>query len=307
VSGELLGGLAAALGAALLYGSAPVAQTVAGRRTSVGTGVGLKLVVRLARQWIWLLGLGCEIGAFVLEAVAFSAAPGTFVAPLMACDMLVFVILGRFAFGARLSPPGIAGAVTMTGGIALLAVAFGNDTDLGRPASDLVMFAFLAGALVAAGVAAVCGSRALAAGRTLPAAAVFSAAAGITYGLATMSTRQVGRTFSTDDPWHLLVTPTPYVLAICSVLAIALLQRGLQINPVLTFPLTSAVSAFLPVVLGAALLGDRIPHGATLVAFVGALTLLATGVLLIGRDRSAMENLSTEPDAVSAELPTPRP
>jgi hypothetical protein len=79
---------------------------------------------------------------------------------------------------------------------------------------------------------------------------------------------------------------------VCSVLAIALLQRGLQISPVLTFPVTSAVSAFLPVVLGAALLGDQVPQGATLIAFVAALALLAAGVVLIGRDRSTAEDAS---------------
>jgi hypothetical protein len=292
VTGNTLLGLGAAIGAAVLYGSAPVAQTVAGKRAETGQGVGLRLLLRLAHQWVWLLGFSCEIGAFVLEALAFSAAPATFVAPLMACDMLVFIILGRFAFGARLSTPGIIGAGCMTAGIALLALAFSGDTTLGRPAGNATLIGFLIASVVVAAFAALYAGRALPAGRRLRAAGAFSLASGVTYGLATMATRQVGRTFSTERPWHLLITPTPYVLAVCSVLAIALLQRGLQISPVLTFPLTSAVSAFLPVVLGAALLADQVPRGATLIAFLAALVLLAVGVVLIGRDRSDAEDAS---------------
>jgi hypothetical protein len=99
----------------------------------------------------------------------------------------------------------------------------------------------------------------------------------------------VGRTFSADHPLHLLATPSPYVLAGCSVLAISLMQRALQTRPVLTFPVTSAVSAFLPALLGAALLGDPIPSRARLAAFVLALIALAVGLILIGRARSAAQ------------------
>jgi hypothetical protein len=299
LTGSAAGGLVAALAAAVLYGSAPVAQTVAARRTAAGGGLGLALTLRLARQWIWLLGLGCEIGAFVLEAVAFLAAPATLVAPVMACDMLVFVVLGRWAFGARLSALGVTGAVSMGCGVGLLALAFRGDDTLGKPASNEMLLVFLAVSVGVAGLGAVLGSRALAAGSRTLGAAAFGAASGVAYGFATMATRQVGRTFTASDPWHLFVTPTPYVLGVCSILGITMMQRGLQNNPVVTFPLASAISAFLPVVLGATLLGDVVPTGATEVAFVVALALLATGVALIGRDRSAAEEKS-EAGAVSS-------
>jgi hypothetical protein len=104
-----------------------------------------------------------------------------------------------------------------------------------------------------------------------------------------MATRQVGRVFSPDDPWHLLATPTPYVLAGCSVLAIMLMQRGLQSKPLLTFPVVSAVAAMLPVGLSAAVLDDQVPGGSRRVGFVLALVLIATGVALLGRDRVAAE------------------
>jgi drug/metabolite transporter (DMT)-like permease len=288
LSGNFAVGVAAALGAAVLYGSAPLAQAVASRRTP-GGGIGFTLLVRVARQPIWLLGLSLEILGFLLEVWAFSAAPATLVAPIVACDMLVFVLLGSTVLRTRLSARGLAGAGAMMAGVGLLAYAFSSYNALGEPADNLELVEFLIGCVAVAGVAAVLGNRLLAAGRRPAAAAVFSAAAGIAYGLATMCTRQVGRTFSVHQPWHLLGTATPYALAGCSVLGIALSQRALQTNPITAFPLISATAAFMPVILGATLLDEPVPNGSLRLIFVAALVLLAIGVGLIAQDRSVAE------------------
>jgi drug/metabolite transporter (DMT)-like permease len=273
-------GLAAAVCATALYGSAPAAQAVAATRAPAGRGV--VLMLRLVRQPIWLVGIGCEIAAFLLEAFAFSKAPTTLVAPVVACDMLVFVFLSRLAFGRRLTARPVAGSVAMACGIVILGAAFGRAASLGRPASSLQLWAFLAVAAVAGGVAALID-------RAKPAlaAAVFGSAAGVAYGFATLATRQIGRTFSIDEPLRLLATPTPYVLAGCSIIAITLMQRGLQASPALAFPLVSALSALLPVVLGAAALHDPVPGGGARLAFAVALSLVIAGVALVGGDRPA--------------------
>lgn len=288
LAGNFAVGMAAAIGAAVLYGSAPLAQAVASRRTP-GGGIGLTLLTRVARQPIWLLGLALEILGFLLEVLAFSAAPTTLVAPIVACDMLVYVLLGSTVLGTRLSGRGWAGAAGMMAGVGLLAFAFSSESALGDPADNVELLAFLAGAAVVGGLAALLGSRLLTAGRRAPAAAVFSSAAGIAYGLATMCTRQVGRTISLHQPWLLLGTATPYALAGCSVLGIALSQRALQTNPIAAFPLISSVAAFMPVILGATLLDDPVPGGALRLLFVVALVLLAAGVVLVSQDRSVAE------------------
>lgn len=291
MTANLAVGVGAAVGAAALYGSAPLAQAIASRRTP-GGGIGLTLLVRLTRQPIWLLGLGLEITGFLAEVCAFSAAPVTLVAPVVACDMLVFVLLGSAVLGTPLSRRGYLGAAAMVAGVALLTVAFSSNASLGEPADNVQLAAFGIGCGVVAGIAALAGSRAVAAGRRAAAGTVFSAAAGIAYGLATMSTRQIGRTFSPHRPWQLLGTVTPYALAGCSLLGISLSQRALQTNAIAAFPLTSAVAAFMPVVLGAALLDDQVPDGLLRAVFVVALLLLASGVVLIARDRSAAEAAS---------------
>jgi drug/metabolite transporter (DMT)-like permease len=289
MSTNLARGMTAAIAAAAFYGSAPAVQAVAARREPAGRGVGARLTLRLASRPIWLIAFGGELIGFALEAYAFSVAPATLVAPLMACDMVVFVLVATWIFHERLSARGVAGIATMSLGVALLAVGFGGQGELGDPASNTEMLWFLVGCVLWAGVTAGAGTRALMADRRVAAAAFFSAAAGVSYGLGTVATRQVGRTFSADSPWHLLATATPYTLAVCSLLGISLTQRGLQTSALLTFPVTSAVSALLPVVIGSTLLSDEVPGGAGRAAFVIALLLLAGGVVLLGQDRAAAE------------------
>jgi drug/metabolite transporter (DMT)-like permease len=289
VTTDFAAGLLAALGAAVLYGGAPVFQAIAVRRAPAGHGAGVGLMASVLRRPIWLLGLLGEAGGFLLEAFAFSAAPATLVAPVTACDVMVFVLLGSVVLRARLTSTGRLGTVATAGGVALLAVALGSGSELGRPAatSELLWCAVACAGAVVLVVAA--GQRAVDGKRPVQAAIAFSIGAGCTYGVATLSTRQIGRTFQAAHPWSLLSTPTPYVLVGCGVLGIALLQRGLQTGPLLTFPIVSALSAFVPVVVGVVYLNDAVPTGGRRAVFVAALVLVIAGIVLLGRDRSAAE------------------
>src|SRR5207302_1899406 len=162
----------------------------------------------------------------------------------------------------------------------------------GRPASDAQMIIFLCVCVGVCALAAGAGTQALSVGRRAFAAALFSAAAGGSYGLATMATRQIGRVFDPDDPWHLLRTATPYALVVCSLLGIGMMQRGLQTSALLAFPIVSAIGALLPVILGSTLLDDEVPEGWGRLAFVSALVCIGGGVILLGRDRAAADALA---------------
>lgn len=283
-------GLPAVAVAAALYGSAPVLQAAAARRSRPGSGLGLRLLARLVVQPLWLLGLLCEIGGFAVEAYAFSVAPAALVAPLLTADMVFLVLLARRGLGERLAVTGGLGILAIVLGTALMAFAFSDESALGSPASDRQMFAFTLAGLAGAGVFAVVGDRGAHTGRAWLAAVGFGAGSGIAYGVATLATRQVGLTFDIDDPWPIFATPTPYVLVVFSVLATALLQRGLQSGAsVLTFPVTSWMSSFLPVVVGTTVLGDVVPSSGQRAAFVVALVAVAVGVAFLGRDRAAAE------------------
>jgi drug/metabolite transporter (DMT)-like permease len=278
--------MAAALLAAALYGVAPALQALPAREEPAGRGFGALLTLRLAGRPLWLLGLAFEIGAFALEAYAFSAAPATLVAPLTACELVFFVPAVRWLLDERPGRLFLAGVLATSAGIVLLGLAFGGSAQLGDVASEPEMLAFLASGVAVAALAAGIGSRLTNSGRTVAAAALFSAAAGVAYGFAALATRQIGRAFAPGDPWHLLATATPYTLVVCSLLGIGMMQRGLQASALLTFPLTSAISALLPVIVSATLLGDPVPGGLARAGFVAALVLVIGGAIVLGRDRA---------------------
>ncbi|HJQ00671.1 MAG TPA: hypothetical protein VJ851_03640 [Jatrophihabitans sp.] len=286
MSGGFVAGFAAALVAAVCYGVAPVVQAQVAQNSPLGRGPGIGLLLRLARRPLWLVAVAGEFGGFLAEAYAFSQAPTTLVAPVAACDMLVFVVTGCLVFRYRPSATGVLGALATIAGVLSLAVADRGDL-LGRPASTGTMIVFVVCAVVAAGLAVLAGWRA--GGRTVPAAIAFSAGAGVAYGIATLATRQIGRTFHLDAVGRLLASPTPYVLVACSLLAMGLLQRGLQTAPLITFPIVSALSALLPVVVGLLFLDDPAPPGWRRALLVVALALIVAGLGLMARDRLAAE------------------
>ena len=282
-------GLPAALIAATFYGCSPAVQAMLARREPTATGFGWRLMLRLATRPVWMIAFSGEIIGFGLEAYAFSVAPATLVAPIMACDLIAFVLTATLLFHERLTRVGAAGVATMTSGVGLLALAFAGKDELGRPASDRLMLIFLIVCVGVCAVLATAGTRSLVTGQRVVPAALFSAAAGASYGLATMATRQIGRVFSPDDPWHLLQTATPYTLIACSLLGIGMMQRGLQTSALLAFPIVSAMGALLPVILGSTLLDDQVPSGWGRFAFVIALVCIGVGVIMLGRDRAAAE------------------
>jgi drug/metabolite transporter (DMT)-like permease len=284
-------GLPAAVFAAALYGCPPVLQAAAVRRTAPGAGLGLRLLPQLAVQPLWLLGTACGIAAFVVEAYAFSVAPAALVAPLITLDIVFLALLARRGLSERLGVRGSLGIAAMVLGTALIGFGFSGDAELGAPASHVQLVAFMVGGTVAAGAAALVGDRGSRTGRSWLAAIGFGLASGIAAGIATLTTRQIGLTFDVHDPWPILDTPTPYMLLVASILALALLQRGLQSGAsVLTFPVMSFMSAFIPVMVGITALNDQVPTKWQGVAFVVALLAVAIGLALLARDRAAAEN-----------------
>ncbi len=281
---------------AALYGMAPLIQAVAARQAPPGGGLGLGLLLRLTLRPLWLLGLAVEAGSFLLEVLALSVAPVALVAPLMAGDMVVFSLLARRFLGERISRVGWRGMASMVAGIVLLTFAFSRDAKVGDPASDHEMGLFLACGLTFAAVGAWLANRAGRSGRVAQAALLFGLSAGACYAIATLATRQIGLYLDDHELIRLLATPTPYVLIAFSVLALGLEQRGLQGRAaVIAFPVTSGVSAFLPVMLGLTLFDESTPEGLRMAAFVASLVLVAVGILGLGRDRAASAVHEPEP------------
>ena len=164
---SLILGLVCALAAATCYGTGPLVQAVAARRTVAGTGLGLGLLARLARNKLWLAGVGADLGGFGFEAVALALAPAAFVTPLLLFDMVVIALLAGRIVKEKMSPLGVAGiAVIILGGV-LLTIAFatshhgvGREATIGEQIGLAVVVAVTAlAAVVSRSDAAPDGSR----------------------------------------------------------------------------------------------------------------------------------------------------
>ncbi|CAJ59185.1 MULTISPECIES: DMT family transporter [Frankia] len=299
-------GLPTAMVSAALYGVAPLVQARAARREEESSGLGLGLLARLVLRPLWLLGLAVEATSFLLEVYALSVAPVAMVAPVMALDMIIFTLLAQRVLGERISLTGWLGVGSMVAGVGLLAYAFASRAEVGSAASTDVLLAFLVLGLVFALVCAFLANVAAARSMIAGAAFGFGAAAGVCYAIATLATRQIGlavndRREGQSALADLLTTPTPYVLVLFSVLALGLQQRGLQGRAaVIAFPVTSGVSAFLPVTLGLTLFGEPAPDGAQRVAFVVAMVMVAAGIAALGRDRMAANRSVDELEGAAA-------
>src|SRR4051812_2626385 len=87
-------GLLGALGSAIAYGVASVLQALAVRRTTAAEGLDVRLLLRLARSWRYLLGLAFDATAFLLSLVALRSLPLFVVQSIVASFLAVTAVLG---------------------------------------------------------------------------------------------------------------------------------------------------------------------------------------------------------------------
>lgn len=282
--------------AAAFYNIAPIVEASAGRRYEEGSGIGLGLLVRLARDPVWLVGFACEIGGFAFEVIALTLAPLLLVQPLLASGLVLLVLGSGLFLGERLTRLGAAGMVTLSAGVVLLTVAVGPEPPgaVLPDAEALVFTVAAAGALTA--LLAYLAGRSLGTGHTVEAGALFGAAAGVCYTVAAVATRYVGvqvHRFGGGFVSHVMAGPGPYLLAAASVVATALLQRAMQSGSTLAaIPTSTSVAAVLPVPAGIFLFQENVPAGGRFVAFVAALVLTLAGASALGSQRGVVKILS---------------
>jgi drug/metabolite transporter (DMT)-like permease len=285
-------GLVCALLAATCYGGGPLLQALAARRTQTGTGLGLGLLAKLARNKLFLAGVATDLSGFVFEALALGLAPAAFVTPLLLFDMVVLALLATRVVNERITRQGIAGIGVIISGGVLLTVAFSTSHHgVGREARVVEQLG-LAVVVALTALVAVAAARLRSAGATT---ALMAGAAGVSYAVATLCTRQISVSLREHSILHQLLTPAPYLLAVSALLSLSLLSRALQAGAaVVAVPVTSAFAALLPAAAGLAIFGEPLPAGLGLVAFLAALPLLLAGLIMLARQRGVGNVLASE-------------
>jgi drug/metabolite transporter (DMT)-like permease len=252
-------GLLCALVAAVAYGVSSVLQAVAARAAGGGEGgVDPRLLVRVLKQWRYVLGLGLDTLGFVAQLVALRVLPLFVVQAALAASLAVTAI-AAIAIGARLRAREWAAAVLVCVGLALLGASAQGEGS--RP----VGLGFHLGLLV---VALVLGALGLGAGKAPKRfrSPALGLVAGLLFGLVALA----GRIVSTSSVTGFLADPAIYTVIAAGVLAMlfyaSALQRGSVTTPTALMVVGETV---LPSVIGIAVLGDTTRPGFAAVAVVG--------------------------------------
>ncbi len=249
--------LAAMIGA---YGVANLLQSIAAARTTAHETLDPKLLVRLARQGVYLFGILFQIFGFVLAFAARRDLPLFLVQASVAAGLGVTAILGVLLLHWKLPRSEIMLLGLLV--VGLTGLVLGAQPHPSRPigmSGVLVLVAVLGGLAVAGFFAArlkgVKGSVAL------------GSLAGIAFGAAAVASRPLanistGERFLTDPLLYLLIA---HALVGQLLLGLAM-QRGSTTAAVAAMDAAAAVPA---AIIGLLFLGDKIAVGREWVAAVG--------------------------------------
>jgi hypothetical protein len=286
-----------ALAAAVLYGAGAAVeqrQAAAAPDSSAGRP---RLLLLLARQPLWLLGIAAQVGGFAAHAVALRSGQLATVQMLVAGELIVAVVIVRVWSGRPLSRAAWVAALTVVLAVAVfLAVTAPGHHHPGGPGHPDYNVAAALGAVVSGGgalVAAAAGLRA--AGRRRGFLLAVAA------GLADTCSAVVTMAFSyvaSHGPAALLTSWTVYALAIAGVGNVLLTQTAYQAGrPMVTLPVIAAVTPVASVAIGIGLLGETPRTGVT-GAVAACLAVLAASVALACLARSAPHAEPTASHAV---------
>jgi drug/metabolite transporter (DMT)-like permease len=271
-----------ALAAAVLYGAgAAVEQRQAARLESLAGRP--RLLLRLARQPLWLLGMVAQVGGFAAHAVALRSGSLANVQMLVAMELVVAVVIVRIWSGHPLSRGSWAAALTVVVAIAaFLAVTSGHGHAVGHP--DRTVAAALGAAASGVGALAAAAVGLRTAGRTR--AVLLAVAAGLADTCSAVVTMAFAYVAS-HGPAALLTSWTVYAVAVCGAVNVLLTQTAYQAGqPMITLPVIAAVTPVTSVAIGIGLLGETPRTGPT--GAVGVcLAVLVASVALAYLARSA--------------------
>ncbi|KAA9152910.1 hypothetical protein FPZ12_035965 [Amycolatopsis acidicola] len=263
-------GLLCALVAAVAYGVASVFQAVAARSVETSEhGVDPRLLVRVLKQWRYVLGLGMDTLGFVAQLIALRSLPLFVVQAALAASLAVTAV-AAIAIGARLGRREWTAVVFVCVGLALLGISAESE------GSTPVGLTFHIGLAVAT---VVLGALGVLAGRTPE--KLRSPALGLVAGLCFGMVALAGRVVSTSSLMAVLTDPAAYTVAAAGALAMLFFASSLQRGSVTTATALMVVGeTVLPSLIGVLALGDTTRAGFGAVAVCGFVLAVAAALSL---------------------------
>ncbi len=294
----MLVGLVGAFGAALCYGIGSVLQAVAARDTETAEGLDPRLLLRLARSWRYLLGVGLDALGFVLSIAAVRTLPLFVVQSIVASFLAVTAIVGAVVLHMPLRRSDKIGLGVVIGGLVLVGLSAAEDraVDVSDAEQWGVLIASIALAVLAVPMARFTGATG---------AAALGAIAGLAFGATAVAARMLPGSLALDQIGgqlgDLLASPATWALAVAGVLAMLTYSTALQRGTVTqaTAPLVVGETV-APAVVGLLLLGDEPRQGLGWVAALG-FVLAVGGAVSLSRHGEVAE-VPTPEEPIESEL-----
>lgn len=266
-----------------LLGAASNAMGTAFQRKAaarVSEGGGLRLIIRLARQPPWLIGIAGVIGAALFQALALANGPLSLVQPLFILELPFALMIAVPLLHRRLSRAGwqaVAGVVAGLGLVLLSAAPSGarSDASMARWIPVLVL---CLGTVAAAVVVARPGRP------PLFRAAMLGTASAVSNALTAALLKSAVGTLDDDGFVAFLGVWQTYGFALTGITAVLLLENALQAGPLAASqPALTIGDATLSLVLGVTLFDETIRTGWWLLPELIGAGLVLWGVLRLTR------------------------
>lgn len=238
-----------------------------------------RLIVDLVHRRNWLIGMGCVLVGFALQAMALSLAPVAVVEPLIATELVLALPLASRLRKRRLGRRERLGAAGVSAGVALfLAVSSprGGDPEPGIAAWLLVGLPVI---VVALSAIAFAGER-----ETPRRAALLALAAGLCFALLALVLQSLV-TVIARSPLLAVESWQPYLLVVLGPVAFTIAQSAYQSAPLaISLPIIDSIEPTGAVILSVLAFRQNLalaPSSLALESLGGLIAL--SGILLLGR------------------------
>ena len=271
--------LAAALAAAFCYGIGAVMQAIAVRAASrrpvlaaagVAGRVDPGLVIRMFRQWPFVLSLAIDFAGFVCQLIALRRLPIFEVQVIIASNLAVTAVFAAWLMHMVLSLREWAAVISVVVGVGLLGSSAGSE---GATNVGVDFRLALIAALAAIAVAGVAAARLPSQYRTV----ALGAMAGLGYAVLAIC----ARILPGFTPAVLIKSPAAYTLAAAGIISFMLYASALESGSV-----TVATAAVIlletapPALIGVLFLGDSTKPGLVAPAIAGFIMALVSAIAL---------------------------
>lgn len=286
--------------AALANAVGAVLQRRAAKTAPLADAMRLRLMIDLIRKPIWLGGVVALTAGFLFQAAALSIGDLALVQPIVVAELPLTMVVAAVAFRTQLDRDAWIGAISVSGGLAILLIATAPQSGTGGYGGLWAWLWACVASIGAGTILVIAGLRASGGAR----AALYGAAAGLGFGFTAALMKSAldklnGGVEQVVSSWQL------YLMVATGIASFFLVQNALQAGSLVAAqPGISALDPLVSVGYGVLLFGENLRTGVWLLpALIGGV-IIVLGTIALSRSPLATGE-SGDPDVSTVERAAP--